>query len=223
MDVVRIVPAALLIVLATAPDSRAADGERMMPCGTKQWQTLIAEAAERFEIPPAWLHAVMRVESAGCTHLKGQPITSSAGAMGLMQLMPATWAQYRERLSLGDDPHAPKDNILAGTAYLRDLCDAFGYPGLFAAYHAGPGRYADFLSGARPLPRATLDYLARVQGAPTPSSTTALAQDLAPLSRSVFAARPRASPSSVTPEPSVSRSLFVPLSTSRVRPDVQPE
>jgi soluble lytic murein transglycosylase-like protein len=226
VDVVRIASGVLVIALAMAPHSHAVDSERMAPCGTKQWQTLIAEAAERFGIPHAWLHAVMRAESAGCTHLNGQPVTSSAGAMGLMQLIPATWAQYRARLSLGDDPHAPKDNILAGTAYLRDLYDAYGYPGLFAAYHAGPGRYEQHLSGTRPLPRATIEYLARVQGEDAPATGTAIAsaQNTEPANRSVFIAHSHASPPPpVMPEPSASRPLFVPLSPSRAQADVQRE
>jgi hypothetical protein len=44
------------------------------------------------------------------------------------------------------DPHAPRDNILAGTLYLRLMYDRFGYPGLFGAYNAGPGRYASYLA-----------------------------------------------------------------------------
>src|SRR3546814_7225278 len=94
----------------------------------------------------------MRMESAGLTMRGGHPITSRAGAMGLMQVMPATWADMRTRLALGSDPHDPRDNILAGSCYLRLMYDRFGYPGLFAAYNAGPGRYADHLSTGRPLP-----------------------------------------------------------------------
>ena len=60
--------------------------------------------------------------------------------MGLMQLMPGTWSEMRLMLGLGGDPFEPHDNIMAGTAYLRMVYDRFGYPGLFAAYNAGPGR-----------------------------------------------------------------------------------
>jgi len=94
--------------------------------------------------------------------LGGRPITSRAGAMGLMQLMPGTWRELRLALSLGEDPYDPHDNILAGTAYLRAMYDRFGYPGLFAAYNAGPKRYAAFLSGARALPAETRSYVAAV-------------------------------------------------------------
>lgn len=124
------------------------------------WQPLIADAAARFALPPAWVADVMRAESGGRLWWAGRPITSSAGAMGLMQLMPATWRSLRGALRLGDDPHDPHDNVIAGTAYLRGLYDRFGYPGLFAAYHAGPGRYQRALSGARALPDATLAYVA---------------------------------------------------------------
>src|SRR3546814_20282353 len=82
--------------------------------------------------------------------------------MGLMQLMPATWAEMRMRLGLGSNPDDARDNILAGTFYLRLMYDRFGYPGMFAAYNAGPGRYAEHLSGRRALPAETVGYLAAV-------------------------------------------------------------
>lgn len=126
------------------------------------WQPYISEASLRFGIPSAWIERVMRAESGGQTRWNGQPIRSSAGAMGLMQLMPATWAEMRARLGLGSDPDGPRDNILAGTFYLRLMYDRFGYPGLFAAYNAGPKRYAEHLAGKRPLPRETIGYLASV-------------------------------------------------------------
>lgn len=108
----------------------------------------------------------MRAESAGRTVLDGRPITSSAGAMGLMQLMPGTWADMRAALGLGHNPYEPRDNILAGAAYLRLMHDRFGFPGLFAAYHAGPARYGECLAGTRALPRETRAYVAAVAGRP---------------------------------------------------------
>ena len=126
------------------------------------WQQYIGEASLRFGIPTAWIERVIRAESGGQTHRSGRPIRSSAGAMGLMQLMPATWVEMRDRLGLGPDPDEPRDNILAGTFYLRLMYDRFGYPGLFAAYNAGPKRYAEHLAGKRPLPRETIGYLASV-------------------------------------------------------------
>jgi soluble lytic murein transglycosylase-like protein len=105
------------------------------------WQPLIAAAAKRFGIPAMWILAVMRAESGGRATLDGRPITSSAGAMGVMQVMPETYREMRQRLSLGADPYDPHDNIFAGAAYLRDMYERFGYPALFAAYNAGPAAF----------------------------------------------------------------------------------
>lgn len=132
--------------------------------GVGKWKAEIAEASRRFSIPAEWIARVMNAESGGRTWINGRPATSPAGAMGLMQLMPATWNEIRLRHGLGDDPHQPRDNILAGTAYLKDMYDRFGYPGLFAAYNAGPGAYARHLQAGSPLPRETRTYLARVLG-----------------------------------------------------------
>ena len=99
----------------------AAAVDRPVYCATERWKLLIAEAGTRFEIPEDRLHVVMQAESAGREATDGQPIISAAGVMGLMQLMPATWNEYRKRLAPGNDPHNPRDNTLAGTAYLREL------------------------------------------------------------------------------------------------------
>lgn len=122
----------------------------------------IAEAAKRFAIPEAWIWSVMRAESAGQTMLDGRPITSPAGAMGLMQLMPETYAELRPRFGLGPDPYDPHDNILAGAAYLRQMFDRYGYPALFAAYNAGPERFEAYARGGENLPAETWDYLGKL-------------------------------------------------------------
>lgn len=129
-----------------------------------RWSDFIAEASARFGIPEAWIRRVMRAESGGRTMLAGRPIVSRAGAQGLMQVMPETWRGLRAAHGLGADPHDPRDNILAGTAYLRAMYDRFGYPGLFAAYNAGPARYAEHLSRGRRLPAETVAYVAQVAG-----------------------------------------------------------
>jgi soluble lytic murein transglycosylase-like protein len=85
--------------------------------------------------------------------------------MGLMQLMPGTWRELRGTLGLGANPHEPRDNILAGAAYLRMMYDRFGYPGLFAAYNAGPARYRQHLATGRRLPAETIAYVAGIAGA----------------------------------------------------------
>nr|WP_245844087.1 lytic transglycosylase domain-containing protein [Sphingomonas spermidinifaciens] len=118
----------------------------------------IARAAARFAITDALIRAVIAVESGGAVYA-----VSPKGAMGLMQLMPGTWAELRARYALGHDPFDPCDNIFAGTAYLRELLDRYGDPGFLAAYNAGPGRYEAYLSG-RPLPAETIAYVARLSG-----------------------------------------------------------
>jgi soluble lytic murein transglycosylase-like protein len=121
------------------------------------WSDHVAEAAKRFAIPERWIRAVMQAESAG-----DMRAISPKGAMGLMQIMPATWAELRARHSLGDDPFEPRDNILAGTAYLREMLDRFGRSGFLAAYNAGPTRYEEYLAKGRPLPRETVDYVKKL-------------------------------------------------------------
>lgn len=128
------------------------------------WNAPIAEASARFGLPEPWIRRVILAESAGRTMQRGRPIRSRAGAMGLMQLMPGTWLAMRRAHGLGDNPDDPRDNILAGTAYLRAMYDRFGYPGLFAAYNAGPARYAEHLGRGRGLPAETLAYVAKIAG-----------------------------------------------------------
>ncbi|RVA02061.1 lytic transglycosylase domain-containing protein [Mesorhizobium sp. M7A.F.Ca.US.001.02.1.1] len=121
------------------------------------WSAHIREAAKRFALSERLLRAVMHVESVGDVHA-----VSSKGAMGLMQIMPATWEELRIRYHLGDDPYRPHDNILAGAAYLREMLDRFGRSGFLAAYNAGPGRYQEHLATGRPLPRETVDYVRKL-------------------------------------------------------------
>jgi membrane-bound lytic murein transglycosylase B len=115
----------------------------------------VADAARRFGIPEAWIHAVIHAESGGDPRA-----VSPSGAMGLMQLMPQTWRELRAALSLGDDPFDPHDNIMAGAAYLRAMHDRYGMPGALAAYNAGPGRWEAFQAGTQPLPDETVAYVA---------------------------------------------------------------
>lgn len=118
---------------------------------------MIAEAATRAQIPASWIAAVLHTESRGDAHA-----VSSAGAMGLMQVMPGTWASLRTSLGLGDDPFDPHDNILAGATYLRRMRDRYGEAGFLAAYNAGPARYDEHLATGRPLPAETRNYVASV-------------------------------------------------------------
>ncbi len=147
--------------LALAPLASAHAG------GPDRWRDSIAEASHRFGIPEPWIRAVMQAESGGRIEINGRPITSPVGAVGLMQVTPSTYELMRRAHNLGPDPRDPRDNILAGTAYLWAMLARFGYPGGFAAYNAGPGRYQQSLHG-RPLPAATRAYLASVTEGDTP-------------------------------------------------------
>lgn len=117
----------------------------------------IMEASGRFAIPANWIRAVISVESSGNARA-----LSPKGAMGLMQIMPATWRQLQLRYMLGNDPYDIHDNILAGTALLRELYDRFGAAGFLAAYNAGPTRYLSFLTANVPLKEETQVYLQRL-------------------------------------------------------------
>ncbi len=111
------------------------------PAAAHPYAAHIAEASQRFGIPEHWIRAVLRAESAGDVRA-----ISSAGAMGLMQVMPDTWAGLRVRHGLGRDPYDPRDNILAGTAYLREMFDRYGnVAAMLAAYNAGPMRVVAWL------------------------------------------------------------------------------
>jgi soluble lytic murein transglycosylase-like protein len=173
--------------------------------GAGRWSAEIDAAAARCGVPRDWIARVMQAESAGRTMLYGRPIRSPRGAIGLMQLMPATWDELRRALGLGDDPDLPADNVVAGACYLRRMYDRFGYPGLFAAYNAGPGRYAAWLAGEARLPVETMVYLQRVTGAaPAPV-------EVAPLPREpLFLVRREApAPSGTVPTASQSPVMFV--------------
>jgi soluble lytic murein transglycosylase-like protein len=129
----------------------------LRPRPIDRFADFIAEASTRFAVPVRWIHAVIQVESAGDEHA-----VSSRGAMGLMQLMPGTWSELSVRYGFGLDPFDPRGNILAGTAYLKELYDRFGSAGFLAAYHAGPARYEQHLATGQPLPPETAAYVAAV-------------------------------------------------------------
>lgn len=117
----------------------------------------IAEAAQRFGIPETWIRALMQAESAGIAQA-----VSPKGAMGLMQITPDTWDELRTRYGLGSDPFDPRDNVLAGAAYMRELLDRYGSTGFLAAYNAGPARYEELRASERPLPLETQVYVTKL-------------------------------------------------------------
>ncbi|MBG0809923.1 lytic transglycosylase domain-containing protein [Methylosinus sp. H3A] len=117
-------------------------------------ETFVEEAAKRFAVPTRWIRAIMRVESGGDVRAR-----SPKGAIGLMQVMPSTYEELRLRHGFGVDPFDPHDNILAGSAYIRELIDRYGSPGFLAAYNAGPARFDRYLTAGRALPAETLEYV----------------------------------------------------------------
>jgi soluble lytic murein transglycosylase-like protein len=96
--------------IATTPSGNAATPDRVAG--------FVEEASRRFAIPSSWICALMQAESGGDVGA-----LSALGAMGLMQIMPQTWAELRLRYGLGTDPYDVHDNITAGAAYLKDVVD----------------------------------------------------------------------------------------------------
>jgi soluble lytic murein transglycosylase-like protein len=137
-------------VVSAAPAARSHSASRV-----ESFATFVAEASRRFAIPAHWIRAVMLIESGG-----DDRAISAKGAIGLMQIGPRTWVELIVRNKLGIDPFDPRDNILAGTAYLREMHGRFGSQGFLAAYNAGPERYEQHLATARPLPPETQAYVA---------------------------------------------------------------
>ncbi len=201
---------ALACIACASPPVAAARPVAVHDAALDPWQPFIAEAATRFGLPEAWIRAVIAAESGGLTMLDGHPITSRSGAMGLMQVMPGTYEDMGRAHGLGADPHDPRDNILAGAAYLRAMYDRYGYPGLFAAYNAGPERYDEYLSHGRSLPAETRTYLATVAqidpgSLPSPSVASG--------TRLFFTLRTTANAPSGRVGVAPSSDLFVPLIT----------
>jgi soluble lytic murein transglycosylase-like protein len=199
MDLLNLFGGCSLLITAHCAPSQAPT-----PSGkiVARWQPMIAQAAATFALPQAWVSAVMARESGGKISLNGRPITSPAGAMGLMQVMPRTYDDMRKQLGLGLNPYAPQDNITAGAAYLQQMYRRYGYPGMFAAYNAGPGRFDDFLLRQRPLPSETLAYVAKI----APGAEIAFAV-------SANTARMPISHASGMPERAAADTLFVALNT----------
>lgn len=179
----RVGRAAVLLLLSgltanadalTGGTASAAPIER--PAPNASIAAAIAEASQRYGVPEHWLRAIMRIESRGAVRAK-----SRKGAMGLMQIMPETWTYLRVRHGFGSNPYDPRENVLAGAAYVREMHDRYGAPGFLAAYNAGPGRYEEFLSNGRSLPAETQNYVEMLAPAIGSSDSNPLGSALARL------------------------------------------
>lgn len=204
-----------LLILSLSLTPGPADAQDRRPAAADPLSVLVSEAAVRFGIPETWIRSVMRVESAFDPRA-----LSSAGAMGLMQVMPQTYAELRVRYGLGADPYLPRDNIMAGAAYLREMYDRFGAGGFLAAYNAGPARYEQFLAG-RALPQETRLYVAKLNPlvaglAPqSPSSSVTIAPIptlFAPIGGQLNDAGTVAAPAPPRPVDPAAASIFATLS-----------
>ena len=139
---------------AEAGSEGAARFRARAPSRQAQLSPVIEAAARRHELDPRLVEAVIRAESAF------DPLAvSRAGAMGLMQIMPAT----ARDLAL-EAPFEPAANVTAGAAYLRRMLDLFGgrFDLALAAYNAGPSRVTAY-GGVPPYPE-TVSYVRRVLG-----------------------------------------------------------
>ena len=113
--------------------------------------SLIKEAAARYQVDPRLVAAVAQTESGG-----NQEAVSPAGAVGVMQLMPETAA------GLGVNPYDKRQNIEGGAKYLRQMMDTFGgdVQKAVAAYNAGPQAVKEY-NGIPPY-RETQYYVNKV-------------------------------------------------------------
>ncbi|GLI98014.1 lytic transglycosylase domain-containing protein [Sphingobium sp. BS19] len=190
---------------------------------------LVAEAGQRFALPHALISAVMKAESGN-----DPAALSPVGAMGLMQIMPATWSMLTARYALGSNPFDPRANILAGAAYLREMLDRYGeLPLALAAYNAGPGRVDRYRTTGRALPSETRTYVARlmrdhaltVQAPPARpvldwrTGGLFAARSVAPADRAAMAisdGQTSEVPQSERAAPTVAPALFVPVASRPV-------
>ena len=128
--------------------TRALDARR-----NTSYDAIIAEHASLHGVRPDLVHAVIQAESAF------NPMARSLkGAMGLMQLMPATAVQFGVT-----NAYDPVQNIRAGVAYLKRLLDRYSHNEelALAAYNAGPGAVEKY--GAVPPYRETRDYVSKIR------------------------------------------------------------
>lgn len=118
----------------------------------KKYHPIIVNAAKKYQLEAAFLHAVISAESS----YRHRAI-SSAGAKGLMQLMPVTAKRFGV-----NDPFDPQQSIFAGALYLKKLLKEFKTKDLaLAAYNAGEGTVRRYKKTIPPYPE-TQRYVVKV-------------------------------------------------------------
>lgn len=122
----------------------------------QDFEPIIQRAAQKYNVPPELLRGLIQQESSF-----NPRAVSSAGAMGLSQLMPGTAAQYGVK-----DAYDPEQNVMGGAHYLSDMMRRYNNdPQLaLAAYNAGPGNVDKYLKRGVPLPSETQNYVPAVMG-----------------------------------------------------------
>lgn len=128
-----------------------------------KYSSEINKAASKYGVDPNLIAAIIQAESSFNPNAR-----SSAGAQGLMQLMPAT------ARSLGvKNAYDPAQNIMGGTKYIADQLKAFGgnLEKALAAYNAGPGNVRKY--GGIPPFKETQNYIQKILGSYTKGMTSA--------------------------------------------------
>ena len=147
-------PPAASAAPAVAQVPAASATAEVPPSGARasRYHDIVEQAARRHQVSADLIHAVIAVESA-----YRADAVSHRGAVGLMQLMPATAQRYGPT-----DLHDPAQNIHIGVQHLRELLEFFGGDVMLAlaAYNAGAGAVMRY--GGIPPYRETTQYVAKV-------------------------------------------------------------
>ncbi len=119
----------------------------------KKYDGMIKEIAKEYDLEPALIHSIILIESD-----YDPRAVSNKGAMGLMQLMPATAERYGVR-----NPFDPRENIMGGAKYLKDMCKLYynSTDHVLAAYNAGQSAIKKY-GGIPPYPE-TIKYIEKVK------------------------------------------------------------
>ena len=143
-----------MVVASSASAPAPAPPAECPPVTAAAMKPMIEREANKHKLDAGLVRALVEVESA-----YSPCAVSPVGAMGLMQLMPAT----AESLQV-TDPYDPSQNITAGTQYLKQMLERYGgdIAKALAAYNAGPGR-VDAAGGVPAIPE-TQEYVRKIMG-----------------------------------------------------------